>query len=276
VWMPRYICNSMLEPLKKARIECVFYGIGKDFSILNEIDLCDDEWILYVNYFGVCESQEREVLRRFNPKQIILDHSQAFFIPPFDCLATIYSPRKFFGIPDGGLLITEMSMPDPEFRDTDSIQRSLHLLKRLDSGAESGYADYQIAEKSLENFTPKKMSVLTDAMLSSIDYEYVRSRRNKNFRILHDALGQYNQIKLSVNSINGPLCYPFFSNAENSRSNLIKQRIYAATYWPECIGRSMAASPELSFVKGLIPLTCDQRYRENELIKIINIIGAGK
>ena len=66
------------------------------------MQLREGGWLLYVNYFGICQHQERQVLERFGASRVVLDRSQAFFADPIDCLATIYSPRKFFGVPTEG------------------------------------------------------------------------------------------------------------------------------------------------------------------------------
>ncbi|MDH4554639.1 hypothetical protein E8F11_05505 [Pseudomonas sp. BN417] len=273
VWMPSYICDSMLGPLSKAGIEVSFYSINEDFSIKDEINLHPDEWILYVNYFGVCASQQREVLRKFNAEQVVFDHSQAFFAPPLDCLATIYSPRKFFGVPDGGLLITKLPVREPDEIDDGSIQRSLHLLKRLGGPPESGYADYQAAERTLEDCQYRKMSVLTERLLSSIDYESARLKRNENFRFLHKEFGVHNRLKLDVEAIDAPLCYPFFKNLMNLRESLIRERVFTPTYWARCLPRLNADSLEYELVNNLFPIPCDQRYSKENYGSAINIIG---
>jgi len=108
VWMPKYICDSMLLPLQALKIEIVFYDLTEQFCVCDSVQLSEKDWLLYVNYFGICSLQETQLLKRFNSNQLIFDHSQAFYAPPLDGLATIYSPRKFFGVPDDGYLITQL------------------------------------------------------------------------------------------------------------------------------------------------------------------------
>ncbi|MFC5694230.1 hypothetical protein ACFPU0_01500 [Pseudomonas sp. GCM10022186] len=273
VWMPHYICDSMLGPLDRAGIEVSFYSLNEDFSIKDEINLHPEDWLLYVNYFGVCSKRQREILEKFNSKQVVFDHSQAFFAPPLDCLATLYSPRKFFGVPDGGLLITKLPIPEPEITDDGSIQRSLHLLKRLAGTPESGYADYQAAEKTLEDLQCRKMSALTERLLSSIDYESVRLRRNENFRYLHKELGLHNRLELEVEAVDGPLCYPFFKGLANLRETLIRERVFTPTYWAKCLSRLRSNSLECELVNNLYPIPCDQRYSEKNYGVAIRIIN---
>ncbi|HEY4898422.1 MAG TPA: hypothetical protein VIH79_01735 [Candidatus Nanopelagicaceae bacterium] len=153
--MPKYICDSMLAPLKATETEIAFYDIDSDLDVSNDVQIEDGDWLLYINYFGVCTTQEDRLLKRFSSSQLIFDHSHAFFSPPRDCLATIYSPRKFFGIPDGGLLLTSLPVIELEEIDTGTVARCTHLLKRLDGTPESGYQDFKFAEETFSDMQPR-------------------------------------------------------------------------------------------------------------------------
>lgn len=274
VWMPYYICGSMLEPLEKANIETGFYSINLDFSIKDAPLLKEDELLLYVNYFGICTEHQNIILQKFNPQQIIFDHAQAFFEPPKNCLATIYSPRKFFGVPDGGLLITNLPMQEPKERDNNSIDRCTHLLKRLAGEPEDGYKDFQIADESLKDFTPKKMSQLTEKLLLSIDYQTIIEKRNSNFKELHNELAVKNILKINIENINGPMVYPFLieENSLNIKSKLLENRVFIANYWPDLKDRTPKKYNEIKLLNQLLPLPCDQRYINSDLVIIKKIV----
>jgi hypothetical protein len=274
VWVPRYICNSMLAPLQMARIEYVFYGIDNNLEISDHVELRDNDWLLYVNYFGICSQQVDRVLSKFNPKQIIIDHSQAFFSPPRDCLATIYSPRKFFGVPDGGLLFSQMQISQSEQEDAGSFFRMVHLLKRLTETPESGYVDFQRAEASLQEIDMCRMSPLTQRILKGIDYPHAASRRNNNFNVLHELLGSSNNLPIEFTYINGPFCYPFLTERQHARELLIADRIFIPTYWPEVRYRDTCSDDERRLVQNLLPLPCDQRYSDHDMEIISNKILA--
>lgn len=268
VWMPYYICDTMLTPLYKLDIEVKFYSIDSNFAISSQIELLQDDLFLYVNYFGIRSTYEDYILTQFDKSQVIFDHSQAFFCAPKDCLATIYSPRKFFGVPDGGLLVTESPIIQQDCRDEASIDRTEHLLRRLAGTAEDGYLSYLEAEKSLNDVTPKRMSLLTERMLASIDYESIRQKRSLNFLELHEKLAGYNQIEINVNDIDGPMVYPLLPKGMSlpSKSELIAKRCYIATYWPECKTRLSHFLTEKFLVDNLLTLPCDQRVSSNDLM----------
>jgi len=87
-----------------------------------------------VNYFGLCDDVVAEAQTRHAPEQIVVDNAQAFFAAPTRCRASLYSPRKFFGVPDGGFLHS-VTPPRDYPRDTGSTARMAHLTKRLDEVA---------------------------------------------------------------------------------------------------------------------------------------------
>jgi len=272
VWMPGYICDSMLAPLYAAGIECIFYSIDDSFGIAGQVTLEEEDWLLYVNYFGVCGRNVGRVLTMCNRQQVIIDNSQAFFSSPQDCLATIFSPRKFFGVPDGGLLVTDLPVPEPTDVDQESLSRSIHLLKRIDDSPEAGYEDYRHAEESLNDLRPRRMSRLTERLLSGIDYQRVRCRRNENFLFLHERLGHLNDLDIDLSIIDGPLCYPLYADIPKIREQLIAHRIFVPTYWPDVIGRVDEDTSEAELVHKCVAIPCDHRCQETELTRVVEII----
>lgn len=57
IYIPYYICSSVLEAIKKIDIESEYYTIDENFMPNVGLEgLKSDELFLYVNYFGVCLS----------------------------------------------------------------------------------------------------------------------------------------------------------------------------------------------------------------------------
>jgi hypothetical protein len=274
VWMPWYICDSMIEPVRMTGVALARYAVDATLDIRDRFTLHDDEWLLYVNYFGVCDANVDHVLDSFPRRQVVIDNSQAFFSQPGDCLATIYSPRKFFGVPDGGYLITDLPVPEPNSDDIGSVTRCAHLLKRLAGEPEAGYQDYHLAEESLLGQTPRRMSQLTNRVLSTIDYTFVRSRRQDNFAVLHEELGRANQFSLELKNGTTPLCYPFLGAPKGSRERLIAQRIFVPTYWPDVIINDDAPAFERSFANSCLHLPCDQRNDHADVDNVLATLTA--
>lgn len=272
VYLPKYLCNAMLEPLLEEQINHSWYDIDDSFNVITDIKLDNNEFLLYVNYFGVCQAQSNAILERFPPEQIIFDHSQAFFDPPRrEALATIYSVRKFFGVVDGGLLITNYDVNKPEVTFQNTTSNIKHLITRLLEGPEEGYRDYLLAEKELENSSPMHMSKLTQKILSSVDFDFVQQVRFENFLFLHSSLKSSNLLELDTSLIKAPLCYPYMSNNSSLRDHFLCNRVFVPKYWQDASKR-LAPDQSRKFVEHLLPLPIDQRYRLKHMQSLTDLI----
>jgi hypothetical protein len=270
--MPRYICNAMLAPLEKVGIEHAWYDLTDELEVGPEVRLGDRDWLLYVNYFGVCGAKVDALLHRLNPAQIVLDNSQAFFSPPHNkALATIYSPRKFFGVPDGGLLYSQIPISPSDEVDVTSFARMEHLIRRLGASPEAGYAAYQQAEGSLGDLEPRTMSRLSERILASVDFESVCQIRKENFKMIYDRLGDDGRLLTGMDGTDVPLCYPYRSRDAGLRQRLISNRVYVATYWGDALGRLTVEKAD-SLVRNMLPLPIDQRYGAADMERILAII----
>jgi hypothetical protein len=263
----------MIEPPNMAGVPVIRYRLDETFDIADRINLAENEWLLYVNYFGLCGKVVDRILDRFSRNRVVIDNAQAFFSTPRDCLATLYSPRKFFGVPDGGYLVTNLSIPVPDVMDVGSIQHCSHLLKRLAFGPESGYSDFLRAEGKFAGQEPKRMSALTSRLLSSINYDEVNRRRNENFRFLHNELGNLNALHVDFDGETAALCYPFRLPVPDIREKLIRERIFVPCYWPE-VEDGKGSHPELEkrLAREILPLPCDQRYPLQEMMRIRQVL----
>lgn len=267
VWMPRFICDSMIEPLTILGIEICFYDLNPDFfPILPEI-LMPNEYLLYVNYFGLCTLNQKNILKKYSGKQVIFDHSQAFFVQPFDCYATIFSPRKFVAVAEGGLLFTNRNIVPEYYERTaeEMVKQYQHALLRSVSTATHAYNIFQENENVFEDCLPRKISNITEKILESFDYKSIKEKRLKNFKILHSHLSQYNQLKVNIEDIESPLTYPLLLDKKLSNI-LIKSKVYTPTYWLDSLKRVTEDSFENNFISNVTHLICDQRYGEKEML----------
>lgn len=270
IWMPWYNCETMLEPPCMAGIPVRRYRINRQLEIAEEFELGENDWLLCVNYFGICDDLIEKIIARFPRERVIVDNSQALFSPPLDCLATLYSPRKFFGIPDGGYLITDLSVTEPDEQDHGSIQRFEPLLTRIDRGAEAGYEGIRAARATLRGQTPRRMSALTQHLLAHIDYSSASVRRKHNFARYQERLGAVNQFSLSEQITNAPLCYPFWNSRTDLQAKLAAKRIFAAKYWPNVRGSSGTIDDlEYRLANECLALPCDQRYGDDEIDLVV-------
>lgn len=273
VWMPRYVCDAMLSPLTHAGITTCFYDLNKNLGIGSHIELQPRDWLLYVNYFGICDAVEQEVLQRFDPAQVVLDHAQALLSPPGNCLATIYSPRKFLGVPDGGLLLTRLALPLPTQVDQGSVERCRHLLLRADGKLAEGYEAFKQAEASLVDTVPSAMSTLSRRMINNSDIHEMALTRRRNFELLHLHFGGLNRLTIPAD-VMVPLCYPLLLDYPVDRTILAGHGIFIPTYWHDVLARCDAHSIEHSLALNCLALPCDQRYGVEDIERFAQTLRA--
>ena len=149
VYIPYYTCEVMLEPIRKLQIEYEFYHINEQLEPAVLPKLNANEAFLYTNYFGLKQECVKRLAMEYG-KQLIVDNAQAFYAEPIDGIDTFYSARKFFGVPDGAYLYTDMTLQQ-EFEHDCSFDRTAHLLKRIDLGPEAGYQDFRMNDDALCN-----------------------------------------------------------------------------------------------------------------------------
>lgn len=273
IYLPKYSCDVLKEPIEKLDIEAEFYSIAPNFhpDFPSDFSLNDSELLLYTNYYG-CFSEVVEKLVNQYKNNLIVDNAQAFFVRPLDNLATFYSPRKFFGVPDGGILRYQ-PRGEYQFEKDNSLNRFNHLIKRIESGPEEGYSDFTQNDLSLVRQEVKLMSNLTQKLLTSIQYNEIEKQRQRNFFLLDRAFRGFNELQLNSENLQSPLCYPLLvQNGNDIKKHLIRNRIYIPTYWPQVLNPGLTDF-ETHLVENLVCLPIDQRYDEMDMKHIVNVIN---
>lgn len=272
VYMPKYTCDVMLEPLQKTNTEYIFYSIDQALEIIDDIVIGDDELLVYTNYFGIKDEYSSRLANKYD-ERVIIDCSQAFYYKQQKNEHVIYSPRKFIGVADGGYLLTNRYLQDELPLDI-SHERMSHLLKRFELGPEGGYKDFQRNDADLVGQPIKRMSKLTESILGYVDYDTMRATRVNNFNYLHETLAIKNELSVQPGTFNAPLVYPFMTkNAERLRKILIENKIYTATYWPNVFTWCNESEIEYTLARDTIAIPVDQRYDKEEMQKILEVIN---
>ena len=270
LYLPSYLCKSMMGPLSRTGIPHEFYHIDERLEIASLPDTGSSERILYVNYFGVKAQYSTRLAQRYG-QSLVLDNSQAFLAANTPGTACIYSPRKFVGVADGGLL--HGSAPPTERLEPDSsVDSTRHLIGRLDASAAQFYPDYRSSEESLANRPLRAMSAFTRAVLRSLDYEQIKLVRERNFWYLHAHLGSENRLEIAPPEVCGPMVYPFWGSRPGLRDRLIGNRIYVARYWAEVLSNPRRSSVDERLTNELLPLPIDQRYGTRDMDRIIETV----
>ncbi len=268
LYIPYFLCDSVSGVCEREGCPTVGYHITPDFLPVFDDILQEGEWLYIVNYYGqISNDQVRAMKERWH--NVIFDNVQAFFQRPVVGVDTIYSCRKFFGVPDGGYLSTD-AMPDELLEQDVSKDRMRHVLGRYEGVASDYYRDFKENDHSFVDLEVRAMSRLTHNLLRAVDYETVKAKRQENFMFLHEKLGPHNRLRINIPE--GPYAYPFYcENGMEIKKILAQHKIYVATLWPNVLG--MEESLEKDYAENILPLPCDQRYEEKDMARIVCAIA---
>ena len=274
VYVPYYTCEAVMEPIIKLGISYEFYHVDIHLEIRDRFTLKTDEALLYTNYYGLKQRYVEQLAEKVGTR-LIVDNTQAFYAKPLSGIDTFYTCRKFFGVADGAYLYSDAVL-DEEIEQDYSYDRMAYLLKRIDLSAEEGYADFRRADDGLDNQPIRMMSKLTQRIMQSIDYEAVAKRRRENYSLLHKALGGENNLELLLDEDAVPMVYPYLAPVKELREKLIENKVFVARYWPNVLDWTTKDDIEYLLACQMQPLPIDQRYGEEEMKSIIEIVNKNR
>lgn len=270
VYIPYYTCDAVLEPIKKLKLSFEFYTLNENFEPKFDFkNVKENEAFLYTNYFGLKQACILQLARQCS--NLIIDNAQAFYARPVNGVDTFYSPRKFFGIPDGAYLYSKNKWHKDLNTDV-SYNRFEALLKRWEEEPEASYPVFMQNEEKLGQCPIKRMSRLTHQLLCTVHYDKVAQQRQHNYRFLHKHLKAENKINLPELGNQVPLVYPLWTRQRNLREKLIKERIFVPRYWPNVLDWAPLDSLAYQWANEIVFLPIDQRYGKMEMENIIRYI----
>ena len=223
IWLPSFICDTVLQPFEKASLVFNFYPVNStldaDFS---EVSIAEGDAVLLISYFGVPIDDSLYEWLKEKGVCVIEDLSQAVYSSPNKCADfSVYSLRKFFAVPDGGIVVSngeEINWPYTSSADRVDLLRRIEAISDrslFDAGLSNSKAWVSGVQKSeaalVANLFP--MSLFTRAQVAgSIDFENDRTQRIKNF----DYWASYSFLDTERDYKNYPTkAQPNFTNTHN-------------------------------------------------------------
>lgn len=270
IYIPYFTCDVVLEPLEKLNIQYTFYNIDENLELPPNICLNNNEYLLYTNYFGIKDNYIKKLSQKYGDK-LIVDNAQALYAEPTaNC---IYSPRKFVGIPDGGIAYCNKENDIASYARDYSADRCEHLLIRHDKEASEGYMAFKGNSAKLKSQTIKQMSNLTIRLIDSIDFNFIKEKRINNFNHIHKYLKESNLLDVdNFGEYACPMIYPYYTDDKTLKQKLISNKIFVATYWPNVFEWCKFDSLEYNLSEHIIAIPIDQRYGIEDMNRIIKEI----
>ena len=265
LYLPRFVCDSVTSACRQTEhLEILWYSIREDFTPILPESIEEDAWIFLINYYGQLSN---DTLRSLKEKyhRIIADYTHCFFRRPVREIPTLYSCRKYFGLPDGAYLSLPETPDDFYQLPMDqSKYRMAHILGRYEQSASDFYSSMLETAHSFYDEPVKQMSPLTQNLLHGIDYSSAQRQRNENYDVIAQLLGDQNPLKLHRED--GPFVYPFYHpDAGSLKKELAKQHIFVPTYWNNVIDELPSDTLEWDYASHIMPLPIDQRYTAEDI-----------
>lgn len=270
VYVPFYTCYALFEPMDKLGINIIFYSINEFLEPVDLPELNNDELFVYINYFGLKNNICKQLIEKYN-KQVIIDDTHNFFHFGYGDIYSFTSARKYFGVADGAYLYGS------NIKSLDNIQRNknisiLHNIKRLEEELDLAYEYYLKAETTFDSEI-LRISLLSEKILNSIEYDIVIKKRIENYMYLDKHLCNKNDLKLDIEKGEVPFCYPFLPKILIEKEFFYKEKIFIPTFWPDILERkNLNFKLENEFTKRLLPLPIDHRYNIEDMQRVINYI----
>ncbi len=289
VWMPSYFCNHVLQTVGASGVTVRFYGVNYDLALpsrewINAV--CPGDLVVLADYFGfpcdpacIQQIQERGGL-------VLEDASQALLTRGVGRCAdfVLYSPRKFLGVPDGGILVlreklcTEPVLEPPPAAWWLKAFEAAVLRREFDRyGGDRRWFEL-FRESELEGpvgrFAMSELSRLL--LLHGFDYAEIAEKRVVNYRQLVSELGTIAMFPTLPEGV-VPLGFPIrVRQRDQLREALFSHNIYPPVHWPlqGVVPDVFADSHRLSAT--IMTLPCDQRYGPADMERIANIIKRNK
>lgn len=284
IWIPAYICRAVTQAL--ADHEFRFYPVDPRLEVEDDAWLAEvkhEDIVLVVDYFGFHHDPALSDRARNTGAIVVEDACQAFLTTGIGEKADylIVSPRKFFGLPDGGVLCAAKNRPLPS---TPLIsppldwQMGCMLCGSLRTAFDTGNADrswfplFQRMEDSAP-IGPYSMSLLAKRLMTEgLNVASAAQARRTNYNLLLEKLGH---VALYPTLPDGvvPLCFPIIlPNRESVQKVLYAADIFPPVHWPlqGVVPDSYVTSHQIS--QRQLSLVCDQRYDREDMAKTADMV----
>ena len=271
VWLPDFLCASVSRVCAREGVAVKTYRINEGFEPnWADLDVLSGEYLYLVDYYGQLTDAIVERASTICGGKLIVDEAMGLFVAPRPGIDTLYSPRKFLGIPDGGYLYTDAHV-SRDVAEDESREHMSFLLGRVERPASEYYEDSKANNRRFVDEPVKRMSKLTRALIGAVGIEEVCRIRETNYAALAEALGCFNRLELETSL--GPMAYPFLvDDGPAVRSALANEGIYIPTLWPDVLENEEAGAMAKHYARDILPLPCDQRYGYGDMERIVKAL----
>ena len=282
VWLPSYLCPSMPQAVIQAGVEPRYFEVTRHLKIESDSflqDVQEGDLVVFIDYFGFpSDEAPAEAVKRLGA-WVLEDASQALLsaarLQSADYV--LLSPRKFVGVPDGGLLIAKpgRSLPSCELLAPPdewllcAVEAGVGRRHFDVEGIDDGWHDRYLRAKSLQPIGAFRMSDISLALLRrAFDWSRIASIRRSNYmRLLyrlHDlALFQARPPGVPLGS---PIKTAFRAQVGVT---LIHGNVFRTIHWRLEVRVPSRFDASLERSRTELTLICDQRFAYEEMEAVV-------
>jgi len=114
--------------------------------------------------------------------------------------------------------------------------------------------------------------------MANIDMVQAANRRRRNFVVLHQCLGDRNELKplieVALNDVAFvPFTYPLFrSHVANLKADLVREGIFVPTLWAALTNDERLSRFERRLTSDVLHLPIDQRYETVDMERLVSAV----
>lgn len=286
VWVPSYLCPSIIQSIDQSRVDIAYYAVNAALHIATDSwlqDVHEGDLVMFIDYFGFPAEENLAAEAKRRGAWVLEDASQALLtsVNLHSADFILYSPRKFVGVPDGGILVATsgheisgpLMKPPPDSWWLCSLEAAIRRREFDECHIENRWFDWYVRSKKASPAGPYRMSELSQRLLvSAFDYDAVASKRIRNYKLLLTELGDiavFRDLPAGVVPLGFPVC---LRNRDAIRKAMYHRQIYPPVHWEirGVVPEQYEDSFDLS--QHALTLLCDQRYDECEMIAMIDVL----
>lgn len=289
VWLPDWLCESMIDAVRRTGIDYGFYSFGNDLRmnveefVKRNRPIRENDAIVIVNYFGLVDVELTiKQLRDLGVHSIVIeDDVQALFSfldnKPHAADYRFTSLRKSIAAPDGGLVCTKRVMPEVNKCNTFApLKLKGALLKGGVFGeiSDESYLEcFEEGERLIEKNYDSLMSPESQCVFVDTNFVVEAQIRRQNARYIVNELQKFGiEPILPLKNDSVPLFVPIIIDyRDDLRRTLRQHAIFCPVHWPlrddmkHLEKGVLMAEHELSLV-------IDQRYTLEDMQCMVDII----
>ena len=297
VLLPVLCCESMVTPFSMNGYQVGFYKLKEDLTADEEdltAKMTETTLLVYISYFGIVPFNDSYLkkIREMYPKAKFVEdrtHTPLFndadegFVPD----VTVISIRKWLAIADGGLVFST-----DKFQKTNSVDNRFSLLRKeammkksefLCSGDEKLKNEFRVLLGEAGDLLdasayPYAMTEEAQEQLVKTDYVGILEQRLKNVQTLKDGLqplvASGRMDFLTSTPEKSTLYFPVLvKNRDAVQKALAEKAVFCPVIWPVPEqAKNICANSEY-VAENMLAIPCDQRYRQDDMIKIVQVIN---